>query len=375
VHSGVVLPASWAFYLFVAWGVLTIVAVGRIAFGLLRIRELRKTSTEIPVSDLAPQLRGRLEQKYCRRKITLCQNEQVRVPVAIGFFHPAVILPLWALKEMSTTELDAALLHEIAHLRRWDDITNVVQKVLGAFLFFHPAVWWIEKRLALNREMACDDVVLGETSNPREYANCLISLAEKSFFRRGIALAQAAVSHVRQTRLRVLQILNTDGPAVTTVWKPALALMTAFSMLSVSAVNWIPQMVSFRQAVPALVGDSNRRGSNRVDVARQSQPQTPANASARIVQTSARARKQKSASDVGAAVVPAKLLRQPQPQPRVQLAQARRAEPLQQSTSYVVIMQTHYTPAGAVFWSIDVVHLTVFHPNPRAQEQPPAKSI
>src|SRR5581483_10139579 len=131
----------------------------------------------------------------------------------------------WALNEMSMTELDAALLHEIAHIRRWDDITNLVQKVLAAFLFFHSAVWWIEKRLALNREMACDDVVLRETANRRQYAECFVSLAEKSLLRCGIALAQAVVSHMRDTRIRVSQILNTNGPAVTTVWKPALALM------------------------------------------------------------------------------------------------------------------------------------------------------
>src|SRR6202011_3024466 len=98
--------------------------------------------------------------------------------------RPLVVIPAWARQELSTTELQAILLHELAHLRRWDDWTNLVQKIVGALLFFHPAVWWIEQRLSLEREMACDDVVLAETVSPRGYAECLLSLAEKSLLRR-----------------------------------------------------------------------------------------------------------------------------------------------------------------------------------------------
>ena len=71
------------------------------------------------------------------------------------------------------------LLHENAHLRRWDQWTNLAQKIVTALFFFHPAVWWIENRLTLEREMACDDIVLAQTASPRDYASFLISFAEK----------------------------------------------------------------------------------------------------------------------------------------------------------------------------------------------------
>lgn len=383
VPSGLVLPASWAVYLFAVWGTLALVGLARIALGLMRIRKLRSNSTEIPLSDLPRRLRSRLEPKFCRRRITLYQSKQVRVPVAIGFFRPAVILPCWALNEMSMTELDAALLHEIAHIRRWDDITNLVQKVLAAFLFFHPAVWWIEKRLALNREMACDDVVLRETANRRQYAECLVSLAEKSLLRRGIALAQAAVSHMRDTRIRVSQILNTNGPAVTTVWKPALALMTAVSLLTIPASNWIPQGVYFQQSTLASSADANGSAvKNPVipGIARHDQPQTPApaNLSAPIRQTSAG--KTKSVSPAPTGMVSAKLGRRwPAPMP-IHVAEAQPVKARPQAgvgpDAYLVVMQTHSTSEGAVYWSIGVVQFTIFLPQQsRAQEVLPAKSI
>ena len=128
---------------------------------------------------------------------------------------------------------------------RKDDWTNLIQKILGALLFFHPAVWWIEKKLALEREMACDDLVLAQTTSPRAYAECLVSLAEKSFLRRGLALAQAAVDRVRNVSLRVTRILDVNRPQATRVWGPAPILVGGVSLaclmaLSIRPRSWSP---------------------------------------------------------------------------------------------------------------------------------------
>jgi hypothetical protein len=167
------------------------------------------------------------------------------VPTAIGFLKPVVALPEWTLRELSHTELNAILLHELAHLRRWDDWTNLAQKVLRAVFFFHPAVWWIEAKLSLEREMACDDAVLAETANPRAYAQCLVAVAEKTLMRRGLAMAQAAVSRVRQTTQRVAQILDANRPGATRIWKPALGLVAAFALACVGLLARSPALVSF----------------------------------------------------------------------------------------------------------------------------------
>jgi len=89
------------------------------------------------------------------------------------------------LRELSPEELRVVLLHEFAHLRRWDDWTNLLQKLVRTIFFFHPAVWWIERRLSLEREMACDEAVLAETENPQAYAECLVSLQRKALFGAG----------------------------------------------------------------------------------------------------------------------------------------------------------------------------------------------
>jgi hypothetical protein len=208
----------------------------------------------VDITTLDPLLRKTLEEFDSPRRPTLCVSDQLRVPTAIGFIKPQVAIPAWAMRELSLPELNTILLHELAHLRRWDDWTNLVQKIVGALLFFHPAVWWIDGKLALEREMACDDLVLARTASPRVYAECLVSLAEKSFLKRGVALAQAAVNRVRHVSLRVAQILDAKRPGATRIWKPAPVLLTGISVACLIVFSGAPKLVSFDNTSTGAAG-------------------------------------------------------------------------------------------------------------------------
>jgi hypothetical protein len=178
------------------------------------------------------------------------------VPTALGFFRPAVVIPSWLMQELPARELNQVLLHELAHLQRWDDWTNLIQKTLRAMLFFHPAAWWIERELSLQRENACDDFVLSETEDPKSYARCLALLAEKSFVRRGMALAQAAVTRFRQTSLRVSRILQITSPGTTRLGKPAVSLVAAFSFACLVGQSYAPKLLVFQDSNAAAVAAS-----------------------------------------------------------------------------------------------------------------------
>jgi Zn-dependent protease with chaperone function len=244
-RSAIIMPASWAAYLFAGWAVIAAAGLLRVGTGLWQLRRLRKSCIPIDVTTLDPLLQKTLREFDSPRMITVCTAEELRVPTAIGFLKPLVVLPAWSLRELSPAELHSILLHELAHLRRWDDWTNLAQKIVAALLFFHPAVWWIEKKLVLEREMACDDLVLAETSSPRAYAQCLVSLAEKSILRRGVALAQPAVGRMRGMSLRVSQILDVQRPSATHVWRPAPALLAGASLLALGVFATSPRLISF----------------------------------------------------------------------------------------------------------------------------------
>jgi beta-lactamase regulating signal transducer with metallopeptidase domain len=250
--SAITVPVSWALCLFVIWAVGASVALLRVGVGLWQLRKLRASCPAIDAARIDPVLRATLQNFQAIRSVELRQSDRLQIPTAIGFLKPAVVLPTWAMQDLSTEELNAILIHELAHLRRRDDWTNLAQQIVKALLFFHPAVWWIEGKLALEREMACDDAVLAETANPRGYAQCLISMAEKSFLRRTVALAQAAVNRVHQTSLRVSQILDANRSRATRVWKPALYCVAAFFVTCLVSLSHAPELVAFKDRVPEV---------------------------------------------------------------------------------------------------------------------------
>jgi hypothetical protein len=178
--------------------------------------------------------------------VKLCISSDVSVPAAIGFLRPAIVFPASLLPQLSPDEIKVILLHELAHLDRWDDWTNLAQKIVKAVFFFHPAVWWIENRLTLEREMACDDMVLAQTASPKAYASSLISFAEKLRNARTVALAQALVSRMRHMSLRVTQILDAKRPSQTGLWKPVLAVSAGMLAVVFGAAPYAPRFVAFQ---------------------------------------------------------------------------------------------------------------------------------
>jgi beta-lactamase regulating signal transducer with metallopeptidase domain len=242
----IILSSSWALGLFVVWALGAGLLLLRLSVGLWRVRQFRRDCSDLNLASLDPAIAGILRDFEFSRRVKLCVSNGAAVPSAVGFFRPAIVFPAWLLPQLSAGEIEIILLHELAHLRRWDDWTNLAQKVVTAVFFFHPAVWWIENRLTLEREMACDDLVLAQTASPRVYASSLISFAEKFQCGRGVALAQALVSRMHQMSLRVAQILDPKRPGHTGRWRPVLGLSAGMLALVLGAAPYVPQVVAFR---------------------------------------------------------------------------------------------------------------------------------
>jgi beta-lactamase regulating signal transducer with metallopeptidase domain len=248
LNSQIVVPAIWAEVIFAGWVIAASVGLARLGIGLWQVRKIRKSSTEIDVSQFGPVVEDVFQQHSAGRNIRLAVSESIKVPAAIGFWKPVIVLPAWTLQELAPGDLQPILIHEMTHLQRRDDWTNLLQKIVRAIFFFHPAVWWIDSKLSLEREMACDDAVLANTGNPRAYASCLIDLLEKSCARRGWTMAQAAVHRAKDLSLRITQILDSKRPASTRVWKPAVALTSIFSLVCVGVSYCTPKLVAFGPA-------------------------------------------------------------------------------------------------------------------------------
>ena len=258
--SAITLPGSWALYLFAAWVAMASWHLAGVGRGLWHLYTLRTSCVTIDPATLDTQLQETLARNQSPRHIALCTSEVVHVPTAIGLAKPAIVLPAWVMHELSPDELNQILLHELAHLRRWDDWTNLAQKLVKALFFFHPAVWWIEKKVSLEREMACDDAVLAETARPRAYAECLAHLAERTLVQRSVALAQAALGKIHQTSLRVAQILDANRPTGKgRSWRPAASLVAAFALACFFGISRAPRLIAFSD------GANHEAGPARAD--------------------------------------------------------------------------------------------------------------
>lgn len=245
LHSQIVVPAIWAVVIVSSWAIVSAFAIARLLAGLWQVWVIRRDSTPVDWSQLDPAIAGAFQQYNTGRKVRLATSERVKVPGAIGFWKPTIVLPSWTLKEFSADELNPILIHELTHLNRRDDWTNLLQKFVRAVFFFHPAVWWIDSKLSLEREMACDDAVLANTGNPRAYASCLIELLEKSCARRGWTMAQAAVHRAQELSQRIARIMGAKRPASTRIWKPALAMTSVLSVACFGLSYCSPRLVAF----------------------------------------------------------------------------------------------------------------------------------
>ena len=116
-----------------------------------------------------------------RRSARLLISADVSSPIATGFLYPAVILPASLFTDLSREELNHVLLHETAHLARWDDWTNLFARILGAALALHPVALWILRRIEIEREAACDDWAVARTQSAWPYARSLVRLYELRF--------------------------------------------------------------------------------------------------------------------------------------------------------------------------------------------------
>jgi len=356
LRGEIVLSRSWVFCLFAAWAAGAGLLLLRLTVGLWRVRRFRRDCSELDLAGVDPAIAGILRALQSSRRVKLCISADAAVPAAIGFFRPAIVFPAWLLPQLSAEELKLVLLHEFAHLRRWDDWTNLAQKILKAVFFFHPAVWWIENRLTLEREMACDDMVLAQTASPRAYASSLISFAEKLQGGRGLALAQALVNRMHQISLRVAQILDPKRPHRTGLWRPVLGFTAGMLALVLGAAPYMPKLVAFRarpSQSAALPTQTAQRALNAAEQPAHSGMVRPV--AERVTQNPRHDPEPRAISAVfhprSAAAGPLPLKARSPRRPGLMLASAPREEHPIQGT--IVILRTaQYDASGSGVWTL-----------------------
>jgi hypothetical protein len=193
------------------------------------------------------------------RTARLCTSDEIARPSVLGFFRPRVLIPAGLVEQLSPEELRQVVLHEMEHLRRADDWTNLLQKVALVLFPLNPALAWVERRLCAERELACDDRVLRSSAGRRAYALCLTHLAEYRMVRRSLALVLGAWERRPELVRRVQRILFEPASALSR--KAALAATAGIVAAALGcsiALARSPQLVGF--APPQTASHIETRG-------------------------------------------------------------------------------------------------------------------
>lgn len=191
--------------------------------------------TQLRDGPLAERVTQVAIQMRIRRPIRLLVHDQWISPAVVGFIFPTLLLPASIMSDLPAAHLQMVLVHELAHIRRWDYLVNFCQQVIESILFLNPAVWWVSRQVRVEREACCDAWAVRVTG-PGEAARTLAGFAQrltKGFSHPSPAMAITGESGSLLSRIKRI-VRPDDRPAISTPWYGAIAaLVGAFIFLGV----------------------------------------------------------------------------------------------------------------------------------------------
>jgi beta-lactamase regulating signal transducer with metallopeptidase domain/thiol-disulfide isomerase/thioredoxin len=177
------------------------------------------------------QLMRLARQLKIARPVRLLQSTLVEVPTVIGWLAPVILLPASALVGLAPVQLEAILIHELAHIRRWDYLVNLVQNAIETLLFYHPAVWWVSGKIRQERENCCDDLAASLCGDRVSYAEALVRMEELRAPAGRMALAASGGNLL----LRVRRLLGAHEPdRLPPWWQSGVTALIVLACLGVA---------------------------------------------------------------------------------------------------------------------------------------------
>lgn len=217
-------------YLSVVYLLVTIILFIKIIVGFnhtnnLRINKLHKANAEwrVFVNEMAIAL-------GLNKEVKIYLSELVNTPLTIGYFKPIILLPLASINNLSTYQIEAVILHELAHIKRFDFLVNILLLIVEIVLFFNPFSRLLSEHIKQERENSCDDWVLQFKYCPNLYANALLQIAMSNL--RPYQFGMAAISNKNELLKRINRITNSKSARKNySVLRIGLAFML-FALLS-----------------------------------------------------------------------------------------------------------------------------------------------
>lgn len=193
---------------------------------------LRHAGLQRVPESIQAMLTALMQKLRLTRAVRIAESALVKVPMVVGYLHPMILLPASVITGLTSSQLEAVLAHELAHVRRHDWLINTLQVIAETLLFYHPAIWWLSSRIRQERELCCDDIALGLNVDKAVFARTLLTLEELR--QKAMVPAMAATGGDLTARVRRLLITpqTTPSSAGGTIMGMLVVLMSLVLMVT-----------------------------------------------------------------------------------------------------------------------------------------------
>ncbi len=189
-----------------AWGAGLALMTARMAGALRGVVRLRNSAAPLP--GWQPALERATARLGLRRAVAIVEAA-VDTPLTLGWLRPVVLMPLGWAAQLPPHVVEAAILHELVHVKRHDYLINIAQHVVEALFFYHPSVWWLSRRVRAERELSCDQAVVDSHLDPLEYAAALLALERQRGLDRTVTVSELGLAAARgELSARVEHVLS-----------------------------------------------------------------------------------------------------------------------------------------------------------------------
>lgn len=220
--------APWIDWLVILW-LAGVAALSLRALGGWYLVQANRRLDTLPVpADLLRRCHNLQRRLAVTSPVRFLLSRRIDVPMVIGWLRPVILIPVSAIAGLSPRQLDALILHELAHIRRFDTVTNILLVAVETLLFYHPAVWWVGRQIRIEREHCCDDFAVRACGDAVIYVEALTSLEARK-----AAGNMALAANGGKLKDRVARLL--DAP--TQSRSSSLSAVTGLALLGLAAAS------------------------------------------------------------------------------------------------------------------------------------------
>ena len=194
-------------YLAIVWYIGVLLMSCLIIGGFFHLNQLKKTGVQLPSTEWLHRFDHLKKQMGITHDLQFLWSKKVVEPLTFYFFKPVVLAPIGLMTSLPQDQIEVLLLHELAHIRRYDFSVNIFQSLIEVLFFYHPAVWWMSSELRKEREHCCDDLVMSVHNNPLAYAEALTCLQSPNFSLK-TSLAMAATGKKGSFSQRIFRLFG-----------------------------------------------------------------------------------------------------------------------------------------------------------------------